>query len=131
MILIDTSSWIHLLRPNGDPAVRGRVEFALRAGGACWCPVVQLELWNGARGNKERRVLQDFAAVIPVLPMDDPVWTAAYDLARLARDRGVTVPATDIAIMACATRHGATLESADKDFDLLRNVQVLADGHTT
>ena len=128
---MDTSSWIHLLRPNGDPAVRGRVEFALRAGGACWCPIVHLELRNGARGNRKRRVLQDFAAVIPVLPIDDPVWIAAYDLARHARDRGATVPATDTAITACAAHHGAAPESTDKDIDLLRNVQVLADGHST
>lgn len=63
--------------------------------------------------------------------MDDPVWTAVDDLACLARDRGVTGPATGIAIMACETRHGAALESADKDFDMLRSVRVLSDGHTT
>ena len=122
MILIDTSSWIHLLRPVGDPAIRGRVETALRAGEACWCPIVQLELWNGARGDTERRVLNDFSAALPVLPMDDAVWSAAYHLARRARRRGITVPATDIAIAACAERHGVPLESADKDFELLRQV---------
>ena len=120
MVLIDTSSWIHLLRPVGDPAVRSRVEAALRAGEACWCPIVQLELWNGARGDTERQVLTEFAAVLPVLALDDAVWVAAYQLARRARRRGVTVPATDIAIAACAERHGAILETADKDFELLR-----------
>ncbi len=34
----------------------------------------------------------------------------------------VTVPAADIAIAACARRHGATLESADKDFERLAGV---------
>ena len=79
MILIDTSSWIHLLRPNGDPAVRSRVEAALRAGEACWCPIVQLELWNGARGDREKRALRDFAAILPVLPIGEDVWRAAYE----------------------------------------------------
>ena len=122
MILIDTSSWIHLLRPDGDPAVRARVEAALRAGDACWCPIVQLELWNGARGDREKRALHRFAAVLPVLSMDDPVWSAAYDLARRARARGVTVPAVDIAIAACARRHGTELESADADFKMLADL---------
>lgn len=122
MILIDTSSWIHLLRPDGEPAVRGRVEAALRAGDACWCPIVQLELWNGARGGSEQRVLRRFAAVLPELPMDGTVWSAAYNLARRARARGVTVPAADVVIAACAHRHGAALESADKDFELLGNL---------
>ena len=119
MVLIDTSSWIHLLRPDGDPDVRRRVEVALRSGDACWCPIVQLELWNGARGDREQRVLRRFAEVLPVLAMDEDVWSAAYDLARRARSRGVTVPAADVAIAACARHHGAGLESADRDFEFL------------
>ena len=128
LILIDTSSWIHLLRPDGDSEVRSRVEVALRAGDACWCPLVQLELWNGARGGPEQRALRCFAAVLPVLPMDEEVWSAAYDLARRARIRGVTVPAADVVIAACAHCHGAALESADKDFGLLGNLLTQADG---
>jgi predicted nucleic acid-binding protein len=31
----------------------------------------------------------------------------------------VSVPATDILIAACARRHGAALETADADFELL------------
>lgn len=120
MILIDTSSWIHLLRPEGDPAVRRRVEAALLSGDACWCPLVQLELWNGARGSREKRVLRDFVEALPNLPIDDEVWRSAYELARRARASGVTAPAADIVIAACARRHGARLESADSDFDALR-----------
>ena len=128
MILIDTSSWIHFLRPDGDPAIRDRVEAALRAGDACWCPVVQLELWNGARGGPEQRGLRQFAAVLPDLPIDADVWSAAYDLARRARTRGVTVPAADVVIAACAHRHGAGLESADKDFERLGDLLTRAEG---
>ena len=130
VILIDTSSWIHLLRPDGDPAVRARVETALRTGDACWCPIVQLELWNGARGDPEKRTLRRFAAVLPILTMDEQVWSAAYDLARRARARGVTVPAVDVAIAACARRHGAGLESADKDFEMLGDLPAQPDPKT-
>ena len=122
MILVDTSSWIHFLRPRGDPEVRSRVEAALGSGQACWCPLVQLELRNGARGAQEQRVLRDFARTLPELGIDDGVWQAAYDLARRARARGVTAPATDVLIAACARRHGAALEYADADFDLLATV---------
>ncbi len=101
---------------------RGRVETLLRSGEACWCPIVQLELWNGARGHRERRVLDDFAQVLPALPIKPEVWVAAYALARRARTGGVTVPATHILITACAQHHGAGLESSDKDFALLRDV---------
>ena len=111
-----------MLRPGGDSLVRARVETALTTGQACWCPIVQLELWNGARGRQEHRVLEEFDRNLPELPIDEEVWRTAYDLARRARAGGVTVPATDVVIAACATRHGAELESADSDFTLLATV---------
>ena len=122
MILVDSSSWIHFLRPTGDPVVRARVEATLTAGEACWCPLVRLELWNGAAGERDRKILRDFESVLPELAIDDEVWTTACDLARRARAAGVSVPATDILIAACARRHGAELETADSDFEQLAAV---------
>lgn len=122
MILVDSSSWIHFLRPNGDPAVRARVDAALRNGDACWCPLVRLELWNGAAGDRDRKILREFESVLPELPIDDEVWSGARELARRARSVGVSVPATDILIAACARRHGAELETADADFERLASV---------
>lgn len=119
MILVDSSSWIHFLRPTGSPVVRARVEAALMAGKASWCPLVRLELWNGAAGGRDRKILRDFEAVLVELPIDDDVWVGAHDLARRARAAGVSVPATDILIAACARRHAAELETADSDFERL------------
>ena len=116
MILVDSSAWLHLLRPDGDRAVRARVERALQAGEACWCPVVRLELWNGASGDHDKRVLGDFERLLPELPINAQVWDAAYNLARRARAAGMTIPATDLLIAACARHHGAELEHADTDF---------------
>lgn len=121
MVLVDTSSWIHFLRPNGDVAVRRRVEAALTSGEACWCPMVRLELWNGAGGEREKKVLRDFERLLPELPISTDVWDAAADLARQARAAAITIPASDLLIAACARRHGARLETADADFDALPN----------
>ncbi len=122
MVLVDSSSWIHFLRPDGDPAVRARVEAVLQAGTACWCPLVRLELWNGAGGDRERKVLREFEARIPELPMTHEVWNDACDLARRCRKAGISVPATDLVIDACARRHGAALEQSDSDFDRIATV---------
>ena len=122
MILVDSSSWIHFLRPSGDPVVRSRVESALVNGHACWCPLVRLELWNGAAGDRDRRTLRDFEAVLTELAIDDEVWAGARELAQRARSAGITVPATGILIAACAQHHGAELETADSDFELLARI---------
>jgi predicted nucleic acid-binding protein len=123
LILVDTSSWIHLLRPKGDLAVRERVQRALEGGEACWCSMVRLELWNGAGGDREKKVLRDFERVLPELVIDDAVWLGAFDLARRARSAGVSIPATDLLIAACAKRHEAELEQSDSDFAQLSKIK--------
>lgn len=119
MILVDTSSWIHLLRPDGDQTVRARVERALADGEACWCPIVRLELWNGAGSEREKKILREFEQVLPELAITADVWDQACELSRRARVRGITVPAIDLAIATCAQFHGADLETADADFAAL------------
>jgi predicted nucleic acid-binding protein len=119
MVLVDSSSWIHFLRPDGEAAVRSRVEAALQAGTARWCALVRLELWNGAGGDRERKVLRDFDRLIPELAITGDVWADAYELARRCRAQGVTVPAADLLIEACARHHEATVEHADGDFEAI------------
>lgn len=77
---------------------------------------MRLELWNGAGGDHEKKVLRDFERLLPELPIDDDVWNSAFELARRARARGISVPATDLLIAACARRHAVELETADADF---------------
>jgi predicted nucleic acid-binding protein len=111
-----------MLRPNGDRSVRDRVIRALDAGEACWCPIIRLELWNGAGGDRDKKVLRDFERLLPELVIDDAVWAAGYDLARRARSAGISTPATDILIAACARYHQVELEYADSDFSHLEKL---------
>lgn len=117
MVLVDTSSWIHFLRPDGDAEVGARVQRLLRDGSACWCPLVRLELWNGAGGEREKKVLRDFERLVPELSITPQVWDEAYSLARKCRSAAVTAPASDLLIAACARHHGVPLEYSDSDFD--------------
>jgi len=120
MTLVDTSSWIESLRPGGDQEVTGRVRALLAAGSAAWCPVVRLELWNGARGEHEKRVLREMERQLVELAIPPAVWAQAFDLARKSRAAGETVPPVDILIAACATHHGVGLEHCDAHFDVLK-----------
>lgn len=116
MVVIDTSSWIEMLRSGGRADVRERVNAHLRAGEACIVPMVRLELWNGARGDREKRALREFEETLPELEMTGDVWSEAFELARLARLAGLTAPASDILITACARHHGASIDAVDGHF---------------
>ena len=114
--LVDTSAWIELFRPTGDPVVRRAVEDATREGAAVLCDMVLLELWAGARGAHERGLIARLAADVEVLPIDADVWNAARALAQACRAAGVTVPANDLLIAACADHNGVEVLERDAHF---------------
>jgi predicted nucleic acid-binding protein len=119
MKLIDTSSWVEYLRERNS-AAGDNVEALVLSGEAAWCDITLVELWHGVRGAKEKRDLAEMENEIDRVPVDAPVWKMASKLALRCREKGLTVPISDIVIAACAATHGLELEHCDKHFtDLL------------
>ena len=121
-VLIDTSAWIEAMRQRGDETVRVRVRTAVREGQARFCDFVRLELWNGIGGDRERRWLTQLEGVVETVATDSRVWNEARSLAVTSRRRGLTVPASDLLIAACARVHGLDLLHRDAHFDSLATV---------
>jgi predicted nucleic acid-binding protein len=121
--LIDTSAWIETLRSTGEPAIRTRVGSLTAGDRAVLCDVVRLELWNGARSAGDHRLLRELEANLETVPTTAEVWELARELARIARGQGLTVPATDLLIAACAEHHGLGLLHNDAHFDKLAELR--------
>lgn len=115
--LIDTSAWVETLRAQGDPVLRERVKTLVLEDQAVLCDMVLLELWNGARGSEEQKLLADLEAQVASVPITAEVWSKAQATARKLRARGVTVPATDLLIAACAEHHGLGVVHKDEHFE--------------
>lgn len=111
--LVDTSSWIESLRRHGSINVRERVRKLLINGTASWCDMVSVELWNGARGEKEKKRLAELEKAIICLPTTEEVWVLARKLAKKCRNAGQTIPSTDLLITSCALFYEAEIEHCD------------------
>jgi predicted nucleic acid-binding protein len=118
-VLVDTSAWIDALRRDGDPDVRAAVTSATAEGRAVLCDLVLLELWNGAHGASEQRLLRELERDLEKVPTPAAVWEAASDLARTCRRAGVSAPATDILIAACAEFHKLEILHRDSHFNYI------------
>jgi len=116
-VLVDTSAWIDALRKDGDAVVREAVHAATAEGEAVLCDVVRLELWNGARGDAERKILRALERDLDVAPTPPEVWDVAIEMAAACRKKGITAPATDLLVAACATHHALRLLHHDEHFD--------------
>jgi predicted nucleic acid-binding protein len=116
MKLVDTSSWVEYLRDRESEA-GDAVEALVLSGEAAWCDITLVELWHGVRGAKEKRELADMENEIERVSVDAAVWRFASKLALRCREKGVTVPISDIVTVACAVARGLELEHCDKHFD--------------
>lgn len=123
MVLVDTASWIELLRANGRPDVQDRLRSLLKTGQAAWCPVIRLELWRGAGNDRDLRQLMELEAYITVLEINEAVWNESVMLARYAKSKGLTIPTTMLMIAACAKVHGVEIDSIDPHFQQLAKVR--------
>ena len=118
MKLVDTSSWIEYLRERESEA-GDIVEGLVLSGEAAWCDITLVELWHGARGAKERSEMAEMEKEIERIPVDSTVWLLASRLALRCREKGLTVPISDIITAACAAANGLELEHCDKHFSSL------------
>ena len=116
MTLVDASSWIEFLRGR-DSAPGQRVKHLLARGEAAWCDMTLVELWNGAQGQVEKKVLKELEAELRIYPVNEQVWASARLLAQRCREKGVTASTPDIVIAACAANNKLSLEHCDSHFD--------------
>ena len=122
MKLIDTSSWVEYFRER-ESEVGDRVEVLVLSGEAAWCDITLVELWHGVRGAKEKRELAEMEKEIERIPVDVAVWRLASKLALRCREKGLTVPISDIVTAACAGTHGLELEHCDQLLPLAKTLR--------
>jgi predicted nucleic acid-binding protein len=95
------------------------VRDATKQGRAVLCDLVLLELWNGAQGSSEHRVLRELESTVEKVPIPPVIWEAAAELARICRSAGVSAPVTDILIAACAEYYDLEILHRDAHFNLI------------
>ena len=119
MILVDSSAWIEFYRAGGEPLVSEAVASAISEDLAAVNGLVQVEILPYVRTPAEyRKVASDFSAM-HWLELSQAVFDLATDLGRKLRRNGITVPATDLTIAACAVAHETALLHFDHHYDLI------------
>jgi predicted nucleic acid-binding protein len=116
MTLVDASSWIEFLRGRASEPSQ-RVKTLLARGNAAWCEFTLVELWNGAQGHIEKKVLEELEAEVQLYAVNEQVWAKARLLARRSREKGITVTSGDIVVATCAANYDLEVEHCDNHFD--------------
>ena len=124
-VVVDSSFFIRSLLRNSDPfaLLDQRIDdadFAIT--GVIWLEVIRGRRDPAVRQRYERRF-----STLRFLNAAPTTWQRAAALAWDLDRRGEVLPATDIAIAACALDHGAALLTFDRHFNKVPGLTVLND----
>lgn len=122
-VLVDSNVFIGLLRRGVDP-VGALGEWAGPADLAT-CGMIRLEVERGLRAGRVRDRMAAFFDVLVMIPTTNKVWARATEIAWSLDRRGVTLPAQDCLIAACALSLGAAVLTDDRHFDQIPGLDIL------
>lgn len=111
-LVVDTSVWVAYFAGEAPESI----DRALEEGRVWLPPIVAAELASGAANARQRALLADLLADLPLCDCDLAHWLRVGELrSRLAR-KGVAVSTPDAHIAQCSIDLGAELLTADKIF---------------
>ena len=116
-VLVDTSVWIEFFRRN-EPCY-SIVSRLIDDEQIYCCGIILAELMQGAKSDKELRILDDFLHVFSFVPETPQLWSAAGKLAYQLRRKGITIALSDCFIAAAAASCHAQVATLDGHFDVL------------
>ncbi len=122
MYLVDTSIWIHALRPTGNAEIQARLKPLIVDGQTTLTEWILLELMTGLVKSEQPSSLLQWFTPVPRLPFNPEWWDTAWDLAGRLRRHGVSPSAADCLIATIATKHQVTLIHCDTDFEAMKPI---------
>ena len=121
MYLVDTSVWIHALRPAGNQTVRSLLRPLIISREAAVTEWILLELMTGLRKSETRDELLNWFR--PIERLDFPSyygWDVIGESAAKLRKRGLAVTAADCFIATAALSYKVPLVHCDADFEAMK-----------
>ena len=122
MYLVDTSVWIHALRPAGHPSIRSLLRPLIVSGETAITDWILLELMTGLLASERKEALLQWFAPITRLPFEAAWWDVALDHAARLRKRGTSPTAPDCLIATVAIKHQVPLIHCDADFEAMKPI---------
>jgi len=120
MRLVDTSVWIHALRPSGERAIRDRLRPLILNGEVAVTEWILLELMTSLRSSERKESLLQWFSPVARLPFEHSWWEVAWDYAGRLRREGISPTAADCLIATVAIKHQAVLVHCDADFESMK-----------
>lgn len=119
-ILADTSVWIEFFRPQSSAGER--LASLLQKNSVWTCGIVLFELLQGIRSEREKKLILGIMQGLPYIEMTPRLWNKSAALAASMKQKGLTLPHSDIFIASIAIEHNFFLFTLDKHFESIPGI---------
>ena len=121
-IIADTCIWVEYFR--GSPSITEELTILINEDSLALCGIVIYELFQGIKNPKVRDMVQSDFEAIPYLEMDRPTWERAADLSLSLRNKGITVPPSDLILAALALENECMVFTEDAHFNAIPGISL-------
>jgi predicted nucleic acid-binding protein len=122
--LIDSSLWIDFTRARSPRNLKQFIAPYVLAPDVALAEPVVFEVLRYA-SDEEIVQLQEQFRLLPLLLTPSNLWTAAAELGRDCRKKGITPSALDLLISSIANHYAAELVTFDADFEPIASASIL------
>src|SRR5512136_544726 len=98
MVLVDTSVWMHALRPQGNAAIQAQLKTLLLDGETAVTEWILLELMRGLSKSESAQDLLERFSPVHCIPFRQEWWGKAWDMAAALRKLGISPSAANCLI---------------------------------
>ncbi len=120
-IIVDTSVWIEYLK--NSPPIAENLDQLLLAGNIYTVGPVIAEILQGAKTEKDYRLLENNLGGLPLIETKVEDWIKAGKISYELRKRGITITLTDCLIAAVAIHQNASVMTYDRRFESIPDLK--------
>jgi len=120
-IIVDTSVWIEYLK--NSPPIAENLDQLLLAGNIYTVGPVIAEILQGAKTEKDYRLLENNLGGLPLIETKVEDWIKAGKISYELRKRGITITLTDCLIAAVAIHQNASVMTYDRHFESIPDLK--------
>ena len=119
-VLVDTCIWIEYFRDK--PGLSTTLSDLIKKGVVFTAGIVLFELFQGIKNEKEKALLKDVFKGMHYIEMKSQTWLNAATLVKLIKNKGMTIPPSDIFLAQLAIENDLKIFTIDTHFKKIPGV---------
>jgi hypothetical protein len=121
-VIADTCIWIEFFKT--DSPIANKLEELIKQQDVFMVGIILSELLQGMRNEKQKTIVLESISILPYLEINKAYWIKTGTLSAQLRQKGITIPLSDITIAVIAMENNCQVFTTDPHFKQIPGVRL-------